>query len=449
MALPLTDPLKGTSLNEPFPLSLLSRVFPLEKVRAVLQATGRSSVRERDLPAHLVVYYVIGLAFFLPLCCREVLRCMWQELQAVRGRREPRRVATKSSITDARKRLGWEAVKRLYEELVQPIAVAATQGAWYRNWRLVTIDGSTLDVADSPENEQAFGRPKASRGRSAFPQIRWVSLLENGTHVLFGAVLDRYRTAETTLARELLRWLNPSMLCLADRNFYSFLLWTQAVATGAQLLWRIKKDLGLPCCERLPDGSYLSRIYPSGTKCRDPQQGVVVRVIPYQLRRGRTRYRLLTTLLDPQQAPALELAALYHERWEVETTIRELKTYLRGANRVLRSQRPELVRQEFYGMLLAHFAVRGFMHEAALGSGQDPDRLSFTHTVCVLRRRLPSWAAIPPSGPRGRPPRNPGGDPARTNPLATEPSLSTGCEAQSHEIPNSAAQTSPLPCCGD
>jgi hypothetical protein len=278
--------------------------------------------------------------------------------------------------------------------------VAESKGSWYRQWRLVSVDGSTLDIADEKRNDAAYGRPGASRGSSAYPQVRFVSLVEGGTRVLFGTRMGPYDTSEIALAHEVITRLRAEMLCLADRNFFSFQLWNKARATGADLLWRIKKNLRLPCEKRLPDGSYLSRIYPSDRDRRRQTNGVVVRVIEYCLEGvedSEPVYRLLTTILDPEKAPAEELAALYHERWEIETALDELKTHLRGARIVLRSKTPALVEQEFYGLLMAHFAIRGLMHEAALKADEDPDRLSFLHAVRVVRRKLPLYVAIPPS----------------------------------------------------
>jgi len=262
------------------------------------------------------------------------------------------------------------------------------------------VDGSTLEVADEAANDEAFGRPGASRGESAFPQLRFVALVENGTHVLFGTQLGPYATGEITLAKAALSALGKGMLCLADRNFFSFPLWTQARGTGADLLWRIKINARLPREQPLADGSYLSSIYPSESDRRHQRNGVTVRVIEYRLHGvtdAESIYRLLTSLLDPAQAPATELAALYHERWEIETALAELKTHLRGAKIVLRSKTPDLVRQEFYGLMMAHFAVRGLMHEAALKADTDPDQLSFLHAVRVVRRKLAAVHAIPPS----------------------------------------------------
>src|ERR1039458_10168819 len=258
----------------------------------------------------------------------------------------------------------------------------------------------TFDVADEKANEEAFSRPGASRGTSAYPQIRFVSLVENGTHVLFGIQMDSYRTGEITLAKAVLPRLGKGMLCLADRNFFGFELWQLARGTGADLLWRMKKNMRMAGEKLLADGSYLSHVYPSERDWRHKTNWIVLRVIDYRLEGiegSEPIYRLATTILDPGKAPAGELAALYHERWEIETAFDELKTHLRGAHIVLRSKTPDLVRQEFYGLMMAHFAIRGLMHEAALKADEDPDRLSFLHAVRVIRRKLNVYGAIPPS----------------------------------------------------
>jgi hypothetical protein len=390
----------GIRLSDHISLGVIARTFPLDQVRRVLAETGRTSERERDLPAHVMVYYSIALALYMSAGTREVLRCLVEGLRWLWGA-EAVRVAGKSGISQARTRLGEEPLRRLYERVVRPIATPATKGAWYRAWQLVSLDGSCLDVADTAENRTAFGRPEASRGESAFPQLRFVALVENGTHVLFGTRLGSFADGETTLAHAALPALQPGMLCLADRQFFGQALWQEAAATGADLLWRVKRNLRLPREARLADGSYLTTIYPSEKDRRHKAKGVQVRVVEYWLEgiaSAEPLYRLVTTILDPAAAPAAELAALYHERWEIEGALAELKTHLRGARMVLRSKTPELVRQEFWGLLLAHFAVRGLMHEAALRADEDPDRLSFLHAVRVIRRKLPLFAALSPSG---------------------------------------------------
>lgn len=392
----------GSRVTDYISLGVIAKTFPIDKVHAALAGTKSASVRERDLPAHVVVYYVIALSLYMQSSYREVLRCLLEGVQWLLDPSVAIKVAGKSGISQARTRLGFEPLRQLHDEVVKPIAVPATRGAWYRRWRLVSLDGSTLDVADTPANVEAFGRPGSSRGTSAFPQIRFVSLVENGTHVLFGSRMAGYHTSENALAEAVLPSLRPGMLCLADRLFFSFKMWNLACQTGADQLWRIKKNARLPREKELPDGSYLSHIYPSDKDRRDKTNGVQVRVINYCLdgvAGAEPLYRLITTMLDHEQAPAAELAALYHERWEIETALDELKTHLRGAKIVLRSKTPDLVRQEMFGLLMTHFAVRGLMHEAALKADKDPDRLSFLHAVRVIRRKLPRFAAIPPSGP--------------------------------------------------
>jgi thymidylate kinase len=390
----------GSRITDYISLGVIARFFPIEKIREVLEQTNRASVRERDLPAHVVIYYVIALALYMRSSYREVLRCLLEGVQWLLGPSAKVKVAGKSGISQARSRLGAEPVKKLYDAVVAPIAEKGTQGAWYRQWRLVSLDGSTLDVADTAENEKAFGRPGASRGSSAFPKIRFVALLENGTHVLWAAHMDKYATAELTLAESVAPALRQGMLCLADRFFPSYKLWQAASKTGADLLWRTRQNARLDVGKRLPDGSYLSHIYASTSDRRNRRKGIVVRVIDYRLKDvqgAEAIYRLITTILDHEKAPAKELAALYHERWEIETALDELKTHLRGAQIVLRSKTPELVRQEFFGLLMAHFAIRGLMHEAALKADEDPDRLSFLHSVHVVQRRMARYSAIPPS----------------------------------------------------
>lgn len=391
----------GTRVTDFVSLGVVAKEFPLATVKRVLDETGKASRRQRALPAHVVMYYVIALALFMQVSYGEVLRCLLEGLQWLGFPGLRIAVAGKSGISRARSRLGIEPVKRLHDEVVKPVAVKETRGAWYRDWRVVSLDGSTLDLADTEENAKAFGRPGASRGKSAFPKLRFVSLVENGTHVFFSSAWGPYSTPEIALAQELLTHLKPGMLCLADRNFHSYELWKKARDTKADLVWRVKRNARLDPIERLPDGSYLAKIYPSSKDRRHDTNGIIVRVIDYKLQGvpgADPVYRIITTILDPEAAPACELAALYHDRWEIETAFDELKTHLRGAQVLLRSKTPDLVVQEFYGLMMAHFAVRGLMHEAALKADVDPDRLSFVHSVRVIRRKLPVWHSFPPSG---------------------------------------------------
>jgi hypothetical protein len=390
----------GTRLSDFVAVGVLAEAVPLDKVLSTLKKLGKASRRERDLPAHVLVYYVMAMGLYMNCACREVLRCLLEGLHWLLGPEAHHRIAGDSGISQARRRLGWQPLQELHDELVLPVATRETRGAWYRQWRLVSLDGSTLQVPDTAPNAEEFGRPSNHKGAGGYPQIRFVSLVENGTHVLFGSRMGACRTSEVALAAQVLPALRPGMLCLADRQFPSYELWKKAQATGADLLWRVSKTFLLPCEKRLPDGSYLSSLYRTSKDRLRQRNGIPVRVIEYQLPQvagAEPLYRVITTILNPEQAPAEELAALYHDRWELETSLDELKTHLRGPQVVLRSKTPDLIRQEFYGLMLTHFAIRGLMHEAAQRAGEDPDRLSYVHTVRVVRRKLPQFAAIPPS----------------------------------------------------
>lgn len=395
----------GNRITEELAMGILAKTYPTARVRAILQEKGKASKRERELPAHLMVYFVMGLGLWMGASSREVLRCLLMGVHWLLGNEKVYKVTGKSGITQARKRLGWEVMKAIYDEVVQPIGQQQTPGAWYHPWRVVSLDGSTLDVADSTENEKEFGRPGASEGHSAYPQLRFVALLENGTHGLFAARWGSYGQSELSLAEEVIPHLQAGMLCLADRLFMGGPLWKKAVRTGAELLWRCQRRMKFACVQRLEDGSYLSYIYPERDDRRrrseDPERRLLVRVIEYRLpgMQGKEPwYRLVTTIVDWQKAPARELAALYHQRWEIETTLDEFKVHLRGPQVVLRSHRPDLVKQEFYGFLMLHFAVRSFMHEAALSVQRDPNELSFVHAVRVLKRHLPLFVISPCRG---------------------------------------------------
>ena len=403
-----TDELpKGIRIADHITLGVIAKTFPRDKVDAALERTGKTSKRQRDLPAYMVVYYVIALVLYMNVSYKEVFRCLLEGVRWVLGPAARVKVPGTAGISQARARLGSGVMEQLHDELVGPIAVRdekkTTRGAWYRKWRIVSIDGSTLDVADVAGNSKAFGRPGGQGGEGAYPQIRFVSLVENGTHVLLGSRMGDYHTGEMVLAKETIDFLGEEMLCLADRGFFGYKLWRLAQGTKAALLWRMKKNAKLPCEKRFRDGSFLSRIYASEDK-KHTGESVVVRVIEYTLDGvpdTEPVYRLITTILDPAQAPAKELAALYQERWEIENAFDEFKTHLRGNRIILRSKRPDLVRQEFYGFMMAHYAVRGIMHEAALKADEDPDRLSYIHAVRVIRRKMAAAAAISPQKTRG------------------------------------------------
>ena len=388
-------------LSDHISIGVLTRVFPPELVDRVVAEAGRGERRQRLLPARVVVYYVLGLALYSSSSYEEVMRMLVEGLSWASGWRQPWSVPTKGALSLARSRLGPEPLRALFDAVAEPLAAPGESGSFYRDWRLVSIDGTCLDVADTPANAAHFGRPGSGRGEGvgAFPQLRMVGLGECGTHALVKVAIGPYSDAEQTLTDGVLGGVGAGMLCLADRGFYSYALWNRARATGAELLWRMKANQLLPVLERFSDGSWRTEVFAS--EDRRKREGVSARAIEYTLDDpGRatadTRYRLLTTILDPERAPAGELAALYPQRWEFESTLDELKVHQRGPRVVLRSKLPDGVIQEAYGYLCVHYAIRWLMHAVAIDTGHDPDRMSFTRTLRVARRTTGSHPGFSP-----------------------------------------------------
>jgi hypothetical protein len=376
-------------LSDHISIGLLTRTYPPELVDEVVASSGRTEQRRRLLPARVLVYYVMAMALYAQASYEEVMRFLVEGLSWQTHWRKGWRVPTKAAIFKGRSRLGVEPVRELFEKVARPLAEAGAEGAWYRDWRLMAVDGTCLDIADTEANERTFGRPGSARaGQAAFPQLRLVALAECGTHAIVAAAPGPYRSHEHRLAEQVLGSLEPGMLCLADRGFCNFPLWKLAQDQGAELLWRAKTGLKLELEKRLPDGSWLSQLFSANDRRR--QAGLPIRVIEYVLedpgRRGAERYRLLTTILDPKLAPARELAAVYAQRWEFENALDELKTHQRGPRIVLRSKYPDGVYQEAYGYLLSHYAIRALMQDAAVEAGLDPDRLSFLRSLRLVRR---------------------------------------------------------------
>ncbi|HEX6340861.1 IS4 family transposase [Umezawaea sp.] len=394
-----------TRLSDRIAIGLLTRSFPSELVDRVITETGRTGQRDRLLPPRVVVYFVLAMCLFSGQGYEEVARLLTEGLSWAARWSKPWRVPTTAAISRARVKLGPAPLKALFEQVAKPLAGPTTRGSWYRNWRVLAIDGTTFDVPDTPENTQRFGRPgsgrAAARGdRAAFPQVRVVAVAECGTHAIVAATLGPITKAEATLGRELFSGLRKGELLIADRGFAGLPLWRAASAGGADLLWRVRSNIVLPVREELPDGSYLSQIVATGDHYRreDP---VTVRVVEYTLDDPArpthdAPYRLITTILDHRKAPARELAALYCQRWEIETALDELKTHQRGPGQVLRSRSPDGVEQEVWAHLLVHHAIRSLMHTAATDAGLDPDRLSFIRTLRLARRQTTAQAAFSP-----------------------------------------------------
>ena len=384
-------------------VGVLTRVFPPELVDEVIAEVGRTERRHRSLPARVMAYFSIGMALYSEGSYEDVLAQLTDGLSWASGWTETYAPPSKSAIFQARARLGAEPLAALFERVAKPIGTDATPGVWLAGRRLVAVDGMCLDVADTSANAAHFGRPGVNKGeQAAFPQARVVALAECGTHAVFAAQIGTYSESESTLTSSLLERLAPGMLLTADRGFFSYALWRKAIATGADLLWRIRTDKSAPQpthVKDLPDGSWLAHLRGTMPAAERRQEPMLVRVIDYTIDDGRenpTAYRLFSTLLDPAEVSAIELAAAYTQRWEIELTFDELKTHQRGPRTVLRSKSPDLVLQEIWGHLCCHYAIRSLMADAAIQSGRDPDRVSFVAALRITRQTLAHPGAFPP-----------------------------------------------------
>jgi hypothetical protein len=394
-------PVSDRRLSDLVSVGLLTRVFPADVVDEVVEAAGRTEQRSRALPARVMAYFSIGMGLYAEASYEDVFAQLTDGLSWASGWSESFVSPSKSAIFQARRRLGFEPMRDLFTRVVRPLAGPDTPGSWLAGRRLVSIDGTVLDLADSTANTEYFGRPSVSRGeQSAFPQARLVALAECGTHAILDAVIGPCTTSEIELSRELVGRFTLGMLVLADRGFYGFRLWQQAAATGADLLWRVKTNLRPRYQETLADGSWLAQIVPTSGTARASTTPLTVRVIDYTIDDGRENpesYRLLTTILNPDEASAEELATVYSERWEIESVFDELKTHQRGPRMVMRSKSPALVKQEIWGHLCCHYAIRTLMVEAAQHARRDPDRVSFIAALRIARRSV-AQGAFSPSG---------------------------------------------------
>lgn len=390
----------GARLADYLTVGFLAMNCPVDRGREALAAHGAQSKRQRGLPHEVLVYFVMAMVLCANVAYEEVLRLVIEGLRQWLGDEAMvKATVTKGAISLARWQVGAAPLRQLHREQVIPHGPPDMPGVWYQGLRVMAIDGSTLDMPDEAANARHFGYPGASRGSSAFPQMRFVALAECGTHTLCHANPGPCRIGELTLAGPVIDQADATMLVTADRNFFNYPFWHRAAATGARLLFRARANQRLPRETELADGSYLTTLYATDKDRRRQVNGTVVRVIEYALEGipdPEPSYRVVTNWFDIDAAPAAELATLYHRRWTIELSFDEFKTHLADRAVALRSKRPELVEQEFYALLLAHAAVRRLMTHAAQASQQAAKDLSFIHAVRVLKRRLPAAAAIPP-----------------------------------------------------
>jgi hypothetical protein len=411
---------------------------PVNTVRRTLEHHGVHSKRQRGIPHDVLVYYVMMMVLYANVAYEEVFQYVIEGLRRALGDQTlAQRSVCKSAISQARTAVGAAPFKDLYDSLVTPHGPAHMPGVMFHGKRIMALDGSTLDLPDEQANAAAFGYAQSQHGQAAFPLLRFVALVECGTHTLCYANPGAFTQGEVTLAHPVLAKADAGMVITADRLFYGYELWQGGLASGAMLVWRVKKSLNLVREHTLPDGSYLSRVYPDARSKRK-QASTTVRVVEYTVRTraGKaqtgqggqtdastlpkrtdaldaidssesmaskdsddthdTTYRLITNWMGDDAPSAQALAELYHTRWAIEESLDELKTHLATGKLALRSKRPELVKQEFYALLMAHAAIRALMTQAGVHSGQSGVDLSFTHAVQVLKRRLPGASAIPP-----------------------------------------------------
>ena len=351
-------------LSDLVSVGLMTRVFPPEVVDEVIAAAGRTEQRHRSLPARVMAYFVVGMALHSEGSYEDVLALLTDGLAWAEPGAEPVKLPSKSAIFQARERLGPQPLRALFDRVAQPMATDQMTGAFLAGRRMVAIDGTCLDVADTADNDGFFGRPGVNKGeRSAFPQARLVALAECETHAVFDAEIGPCTTSEMALSKILVDRLEPGMVLLADRGFTGFDLWQQAAGTGADLLWRAKNTVAPRRVETFADGSWLGEMRRNNAKLNS--EAILVRVLDYHVEDGRGEqmgpFRMFTTLLDPDEVSATELAAAYAQRWDIESAFDELKTHQRGPKTVLRSKSPALVEQEIWGHLCCHYAIRTLM----------------------------------------------------------------------------------------
>ena len=376
----------------------IGRAVPMTEVKAVIEETGIQHVRERKLHLVAIVFLVIAMGIYTRLSIGDVMRKLAQGLRFV-WRDPNHRLPRDSALTYRRYQLGARPLVRLFHRVCRPMTTPETRGAFLFGLRMMAIDGTVEDVPDTPENAAVFGRHHGSRGDSAFPQLQGVYLAECGAHAIVDAGFWPYRVSERVGGFRMLRSVGPGMLVMWDRGFHDYDMLARARRRGAHVLSRLPAHVKPQRIRILPDGSYLAYLRPSDYQRRKQGERLLVRIVEYMLTDpalpgyGET-HRLVTTLLDPETCPALDLACAYHERWEIEVVIDEVDTHQRLVGRPLRSLKPVGVIQELYGLLIAHYAVRFLMHEAARQAGLDPDRLSFVHALHVIADAIPEFQMV-------------------------------------------------------
>lgn len=386
--------------TDQYALESLATALPATTVSAVVADLNVARQRVRKLSADLTLLLVVAMNLFTRDPLHGVLAKLIQGFRLFAP--DPDALpANKSAVCQARYHLGVTPLVALFHRVCRPIGQVTTPGAFLFGLRLMAVDGTTEDVPDTLENARVFGRPSTDRGEGAFPQVQGVYLIECGTHAIVDAGFWPCHTSERLGGVRLLRSVGPGMLVMWDRGFHSYRMARRTQEREAHFLGRIPAHVRLQPVQRLCDGSYLAYLHPGNRERQWRGQRLLVRVIEYTLTDPAlpgfgTRYRLITSLLDPNQAPAKEVAVAYHERWEIEVVIDEIDTHQRLVHRPLRSQKPVGVLQELYGLLIAHYAVRRVMWDAATAAALDPDRISFANALRLICMAIPEFQQVCP-----------------------------------------------------
>jgi Insertion element 4 transposase N-terminal/Transposase DDE domain len=379
----------------------IETAIPAEMIEQAIGKTNSQQQRQRKLPSDLVISLVIAMSLWSSMSMRTVLKNLvnglsqkWMQLA------QYWQVPNSGSISEARQRLGCAVMTRLFELVARPMASPQTAGAFLGGLRMMAVDGTVMDVPDSAANARVFGYPGTKAGtKAAFPKARLVLLIETGTHLIVDALICPYRIGERVRIQKLLRSVSSGMLLMWDRGLHSYKMVNATRQQSCHYLGRLPANVKFEVEQVLDDGSYLSWIYPDGKSRKQGAQRIKVRIIEYTIDSDEEpkTYRLITSLMDIVTFPALLLAAEYHQRWEIESTIDELKTHLLGRKTPIRSLNPREVIQEIYGWLLGHWSIRYLMFQAAETAGISPLRIGFTGTLNVIRRAIPLAQSTTPS----------------------------------------------------
>jgi hypothetical protein len=382
---PALEPTAGDMLT----VMQFATVFPMDVVTQVLDSRGCGTVRVRNATNERLVFFQLMLSVFRDSAYQAVYRTVAAALDRLERTEKPSSIPTASALTQGLGRLSPVVFEQLFQERALPAGGEGARGIWFKNWRKVSIDGFTLSTEATKENKKYFGGPSNQHGLASLPQLRCVCFVETGSHLIFKAATGRYDDGEATLAERLVPFVESNWILLADRNFYSFDFYKKVSETGAAVLFRLQRGMSLVSEKQLSDDSHIVTVF--STKDKSKENGLKARLIEYYVvgaKKKRETFYLLTNILDPSMASASELASLYGERWEHENTLDELKTHLNLSAITFRSKSPERVLQEFWALLMAHYSIRLLMHKAAVLGNVDPDRLSFTHTVHIVKDGL-------------------------------------------------------------